>query len=516
MSLRSRSIENATKIVAFFGNKVKMVAMDTVRLYNTGTRQMEAIAPGQPDGLLRIYCCGPTVYHYAHIGNFRTFLIQDVLRRLLLAMGYRVRFIRNITDVDDKTIRGAQGEHISLGAFTRRWTDIFHGDCDALNILRPDGEPKATEHIAEQIAMVEALIRKGHAYVTSDGSVYFRLSSYPAYGKLSGVDVGQLAPQANDNDGAVNLADEYGRDSVHDFALWKAHKEEDGDIFWESPWGKGRPGWHIECSAMSMKYLGETIDLHGGGIDLCFPHHENEIAQAECVTGKPFVRHWFHSEHLQVEGQKMSKSLGNLLTLLDLKGKGYTSEAVRYALLSGHYRQILNFTFSGLDAAQSALHKLRAKVVHLRGTVGWSATDRSTAAPDATDYPPSQTEIIPQKIAAYRHFAAAIEALKNDLNIPKCLGEIFSILNRTAAADRQFFEELRSIFFILGIEIFSDTGTSQGQSVPDDVAKLAAQRWEAKQNKNFAEADRLRQVLAGKGWDVVDGKGGYDLERNNR
>jgi cysteinyl-tRNA synthetase len=480
--------------------------MDTAKLYNTETRQIEAIVPGQPDGLLRIYCCGPTVYYYAHIGNFRTFLVQDVLRRLLLAMGYRVRFIRNITDVDDKTIRGAQGEHISLEEFTQKWTDVFHGDCDALNILRPDGEPRATEQIAEQIAMVEALIRKGHAYVTSDGSVYFRLSSFPAYGRLSGVDVGQLASQADDNGGAANLADEYGRDSVHDFALWKAHKAEDGDIFWESPWGEGRPGWHIECSAMSMKYLGETIDLHGGGIDLCFPHHENEIAQTECVTGKLFVRHWFHSEHLQVEGQKMSKSLGNLFTLMDLKGRGYAPDEIRYALLSGHYRQILNFTFSGLDAAQSALHKLRTKVAHLRGT----------ADPSATDCSPSQTEIIPQKIATYRHFAAAIEALKNDLNIPKCLGEIFSVLNRTSAADRQFFEELRSIFFILGIEIFSGTAANQAPSVPGDIAELAAQRWQAKQNKHFNEADRLRQVLAEKGWDVVDGKDGYDLERNGR
>ncbi|MDR1303177.1 MAG: cysteine--tRNA ligase [Puniceicoccales bacterium] len=498
-------LENAAKIVAFFGDKVGMAAVDTAKLYNTETRRMEAIAPGQPDGLLRIYCCGPTVYHYAHIGNFRTFLVQDVLRRLLLAMGYRLRFIRNITDVDDKTIRGAQRERTSLGAFTQKWTDIFHGDCDALNILRPDGEPRATEHIAEQIAMVEALIRKGHAYATADGSVYFRLSSFPVYGRLSGVDVGQLAPQANDTGETANLADEYGRDSVSDFALWKAHKAEDGDIFWESPWGKGRPGWHIECSAMSMKYLGETIDLHGGGIDLCFPHHENEIAQAECVTGKPFVRHWFHSEHLQVEGQKMSKSLGNLLTLMDLKGRGYAPDGVRYALLSGHYRQILNFTFSGLDAARSALQKLRTKVAQLR----------STAEGNAADYS-QKTETIPQKIATYRHFAAAIEALKNDLNIPKCLGEIFSVLNRTAAADRQFFEELRSIFFILGIEIFSDTDPNRAPSVPDAIAALAAQRWEAKQNKNFGEADRLRQVLAEKGWDVVDGKDSYDLEPNGR
>jgi cysteinyl-tRNA synthetase len=418
-----------------------------------------------------------------------------------MAMGYRVRLVRNITDVDDKTIRGARGEGISLEHFTQRWTDIFHIDCDELNILRPDEEPKATEHIAEQLAMIEILVQKKHAYVTSDGSVYFRLSSYPAYGKLSGIDAAQLAPQGDDGGASVHSADEYGRDSVQDFALWKAHKKEDGDIFWESPWGKGRPGWHIECSAMAMKYLGETVDIHGGGIDLCFPHHENEIAQAECATGKPFVRHWFHSEHLQVEGQKMSKSLGNLFTLVDLKGRGYAPDGIRYALLSGHYRQILNFTFSGLDAAQSALHKLRTKVAHLRST--------------GDDSPPVEG-ILPQKIATYRHFATAFEALANDLNIPKCLGEVFSVLNRTTAVDRQFFEELQAIFFILGIEIFSGGDAEQRESTPDDISELAARRWEAKEHKNFAEADRLRQLLAEKGWNVVDGKGGYDLEPNRR
>jgi cysteinyl-tRNA synthetase len=339
--------------------------MTRIKLYNTQSHQIEEIIPENPNGTLGIYCCGPTVYHYAHIGNFRSFLIQDVLRRLLIERGYSLKFVRNLTDVDDKTIRGAQRENISLQNFTEKWTNIFHRNCEELNILHPDVEPKATEHIGEQIEMIETLIRKKHAYVTSDGSVYFRLSSFPNYGKLSGIDVGQLATQNENSAGQMNLADEYDRDSVHDFALWKAHKPEDGDILWESPWGKGRPGWHIECSAMSVKYLGETIDIHGGGIDLCFPHHENEIAQTECVTGKPFVRHWFHSEHLQVEGQKMSKSLGNLFTLGDLKNRGYAPEIVRYALISGHYRQIFNFTLSGLDAAQSALNKLKIKIKNL-------------------------------------------------------------------------------------------------------------------------------------------------------
>jgi cysteinyl-tRNA synthetase len=469
--------------------------MDIVKLYNTRTRQIEDIIPGDPDGILSIYCCGPTVYNYAHIGNFRTFLLQDVLRRLLLIMGYPVSFIRNITDIDDKTIRGAQRENVSLRSFTEKWTDIFHRDCEALNILPPLIEPKATDHIAEQIAMIEALIQKKHAYVAADGSVYFRLSSFPNYGKLSRIDIKQLATQSENSAGQTNLADEYDRDSVHDFALWKAYKAEDGDVFWESPWGKGRPGWHIECSAMSIKYLGKTIDIHGGGIDLCFPHHENEIAQTECVTGKPFVRHWFHSEHLQVEGQKMSKSLGNLFTLADLKDKGYDASVVRYALISGHYRQILNFTLSGLDAARSALAKLKAKVANL--------LEKNKISSNKNFFPQDMT---------YHHLDAAIEALKNDLNIPKCLGEIFSVLNNTESTE-SLFDELYVICFILGIEKFILYQNPKTVEIPSDVAELAAQRWEAKCNKNFVESDRLRQLLTQKGWNIVDQKDKYELEK---
>ena len=467
--------------------------MDIVKLHNTQSRQIEEIIPGDPDEILRIYCCGPTVYNYAHIGNFRTFLLQDVLRRLLLTMGYSVKFVRNITDIDDKTIQGAQRENVSLRSFTERWTDIFHRDCGALNILPPDVEPKAASHIAEQIAMIGTLIQKKHAYVAADGSVYFRLSSFPEYGKLSRIDIKQLATQSENSAGRTNLADEYDRDSVNDFALWKAYKEEDGDVFWESPWGRGRPGWHIECSAMSMKYLGETIDIHGGGIDLCFPHHENEIAQTECATGKPFVRHWFHSEHLQVDGQKMSKSLGNLFTLSDLKDKGYDAPIVRYALIGGHYRQILNFTLSGLDAARSALAKLKTKVANLREKINFS--------PDE--------DFLPQNVTYY-HLNGAIEALKNDLNIPKCLGEIFSVLN---GVEESFLEELYALCFILGIEKFVFHQNPKTVEIPSDIAELAAQRWEAKCNKNFVESDRLRQLLGEKGWNIVDQKDGYELEK---
>ncbi|MDR3317721.1 MAG: cysteine--tRNA ligase [Puniceicoccales bacterium] len=474
--------------------------MATIKLYNTQSRSIEEIIPNHLDGVLRIYCCGPTVYNYAHIGNFRTFLLQDVLRRLLLAMGYEVRFVRNLTDVDDKTIRGARGENISLEQFTEKWINIFRNDCEELNILAPDVEPKAASHIAEQIAMIEQLIRKQYAYMTSDGSVYFRLSSFPRYGQLSGINVEQLATQNENSAGQTNLADEYDRDNVHDFALWKAYKEEDGGIFWESPWGKGRPGWHIECSAMSVKYLGETIDIHGGGIDLCFPHHENEIAQTECVTGKPFVGHWFHSEHLQIEGQKMSKSLGNLFTLADLKSKGYGVEAIRYTLISGYYRQALNFTFSGLDAAQSALHKLKTKV-------------RNFLEEDNLFLAQIVESI--SKVNTYHYFSAAIEALKNDLNTPKCLGEMFSILNRTVRGERQFWEELYMLCFILGIErfIFCEKQEVGSSEIPSDIVELGVERWRAKQDKNFAESDRLRNLLIGRGWRIIDTKDGYRLEK---
>ncbi|MDR2806960.1 MAG: cysteine--tRNA ligase [Puniceicoccales bacterium] len=473
--------------------------METIKLYNTQSRAIEVVVPQHIDNVLRIYCCGPTVYHYAHIGNFRTFLIQDILRRLLLAMGHRLRFVRNLTDVDDKTIHGAQRENTSLENFTAQWTHIFHTDCQELNILDPDVEPRATEHIGEQIAMIETLIRKKHAYVVSEGSVYFRISSYTAYGKLSGIDRQSLQ---NNEHGATqaDLADEYGRDSIRDFALWKAYKPEDGAVFWESPWGKGRPGWHIECSAMAMKYLGETIDIHGGGIDLCFPHHENEIAQSVCVTGKPFVRHWFHSEHLQVDGQKMSKSLGNLFTLKDLKNKGYGVHAIRYALISGHYRQILNFTLSGLDAAQSALNKLKTKIMHL-----FQGCDFSPAI--ATNFPS-------QAVITYEYLRGAIEALKCDLNVPQCLGEIFAVLNNATVGNEQLWKELQTVCSILGIETYLfDREEPRIVEIPRDIEILAARRWQAKQDKNFKESDHLRRLLMEQGWSIIDHQEGYRLEK---
>ncbi|RFC49660.1 MAG: cysteinyl-tRNA synthetase, partial [Verrucomicrobia bacterium] len=320
-----------------------------LKLFDSLKREIRELSPSQPDGVFRFYNCGPTVYAPAHIGNFRTFVINDVLRRLLeLEFGAdKVKHVRNLTDVDDRTIGQSKKEGHPLGEITKKWTDLFHQDCDALNCLRPHVEPTATGHIPEQVDMIEVLMKKGNAYRAPDGSVYFKIASFPDYGALSRIKERELK--------VTNSAfDADHKDDVGDFALWKAYKpEDDGDVQWPGPQGAsaGRPGWHIECSAMIKKHLGETIDLHTGGVDLLFPHHENEIAQSQCCNGTTFARHWYHSEHLLVDGTTMSKSKGNYYTLGDLVAKGYSPVALRYALLMGHPRKQLNFTLDSLHAA---------------------------------------------------------------------------------------------------------------------------------------------------------------------
>jgi len=474
-----------------------------IQLYDTLSRSVQPLAPepGQP---LRFYCCGPTVYGPAHIGNFRTFLIQDVLRRVMEVEGLEVRHVRNITDVDDKTIRSAQEEDLALNDFTNKWTEKFHADCDALNMLPPTAEPSAVEHIPAQIALVEKLVERDHAYVADDGSVYFRVGSFDRYGRLSRLKQSDLRTQAENSAGELNDADEYDRESVSDFALWKARKPEDGDNYWQSPWGEGRPGWHLECSAMvESAFGGETIDLHGGGIDLCFPHHENEIAQSECAHGRDFCRHWFHSAHLMVEGDKMSKSLGNLYTLDDLREKGFSPAVVRYTLIAGSYRQQLNFTFDGLHASQSALAKLERFADSLLAKTG---EDRDALAgyvtPDAPD--------------DFGRFAKAWDALRNNLNTAACLGAIFGVLgsNPAAALDadgaRAMLRAYGALLYALGIELFAVE--EKPSDAPADVQALAEERWQAKQAKDFAKADALREELLEKGWTVKDAKDGYELD----
>jgi len=320
-----------------------------LHLYNTLTRRIEEFQPLEGN-TVRMYTCGPTVYDYAHIGNYRTFVFQDILRRYLKYKGYQLRHVINLTDVDDNTIRRSQAAGIPLRAYTDKYTQAFQIDRQLLNLEDPEIFARATEHIPDMVKLVEKLVERGYAYA-SEGSVYFKVSAFPHYGQLTQIDLsGALA-------GARVDTDKYDKADARDFVLWKAAKP--GEPFWETPFGPGRPGWHIECSAMSMKYLGETFDIHSGGSDLIFPHHENEIAQSEAATGKPFVRFWVHSEHLIVNGEKMSKSLGNFFTLRDLIAKGTRPSAVRYLLASVPYRKPLNFTFDGLHQAQQSIERLR-------------------------------------------------------------------------------------------------------------------------------------------------------------
>ena len=467
-------------------------------IYNTLTRRKEELTPSTDT--FRMYCCGPTVYGPAHIGNFRTFIVQDALRRTLECAGLKVKHVRNITDVDDKTIRESRKLGVTLKEFTAKWEKKFHEDCKELNMLVPTAEPRATEHIRQQIEMIGKLIENGHAYVAKDGSVYFKIASFDDYGKLSGIDREHMSTQSVNSAGEANNADEYERESVSDFALWKARRPEDGDNFWQAPWGEGRPGWHIECSAMSKEYLGDTFDLHGGGIDLCFPHHENEIAQSQCSTGHaPYVRYWFHSAHLMVEGAKMSKSLGNLYTLDDLLAKGYTPAQIRYALLSGHYRQQLNFTFKGLDDAGSALAKLRKAID--------GALERAKMGEE--DF---KKLIAPKKDFEGTAFEPAWNAMCDDLNIPRALGEIFSALGKLGEGSVKDLKALGSILFALGIDVF-EAQTEKQADIPAEIAEMAQARWDAKKSRNFALADELRRKLTALGWSVLDGKDGFEVKK---
>lgn len=471
-------------------------------LHDTLTRTIKPLKP-QSQAPFKMYCCGPTVYGPAHIGNFRTFLLQDVLRRVLEVQGHEVLHVRNITDVDDKTIRASQKENTSLEAFTKYWTDQFHKDCRALNLLPPRHEPKATEHIEKQIELIQKLINESCAYVSPDGSVYFRISSFPYYGKLSHIDLHNTQTQSTNSAESTNLADEYDREQISDFALWKAHKSEDGPNYWESPWGKGRPGWHIECSAMALEYLDTSFDLHAGGIDLCFPHHENEIAQAEAATHKNFAKHWFHSAHLMVEGQKMSKSLGNLFTLQDILQDGFSAMDLRYVLISGHYKQPLNFTQASLHAATKALDKLRKYAQYL---LELSGIDQEAAR-----------SLHPTTTITWSIFKPTWDALLNDLNTPEALGHLFSSLHAIKTNPPQYpsdaLKQFINIMYALGLDVFPQaTPSEQELQIPEAILALAQKRWDAKKAKNFSEADSLRKHLEEQGWIILDGKDTYKLE----
>ena len=478
--------------------------MKPLNLHDTLSRERQEILPSDGE-LFRFYCCGPTVYGPAHIGNFRTFLVQDLLRRVVELSGLKTCHVRNITDVDDKTIRESQAAGISLSEFTTGWTARFHEDEQALNILKPHMEPGAVEHIPEQIALIKILLSKGNAYCSDDGSVYFKVSSHAAYGRLSRLDTRELKAGAGEH---ANDADEYDKDNVSDFVLWKTRKPVDGENFWESPWGEGRPGWHLECSAMGMKYLGESFDLHAGGVDLCFPHHENEIAQSEAATGKTFARHWFHNEHLMVDGSKMSKSLGNLYTLTDIIERGFGPGELRYALLAGSCRTKINFSMARLQEARGNLQRLAAFISNLGGDLPDYGQLCSLAATGGLDAGP---------------FLPVWEALLEDLNTPAALGQLFTVLKpleKEVAAGSLKAQEvdaartgLAMIVHAFGWIIPQSAGTTGSPvDVPAQIAQMAEQRWAAKQDKNWPESDRLRDELAAAGWVIKDTAEGYEVE----
>jgi cysteinyl-tRNA synthetase len=490
----------------------------TLRLFNTLTGQLDPLQPA--DGkALRMYACGPTVYDYGHIGNFRTFLQIDVLRRFLRLSGTPVRHVMNITDVDDKIIRNSIEAGIPIGEYTAGYVKAFFEDMEALRIQRPEQIARATEHIPQMVALIEKLAAAGAAYKTEDGSWYFRLAAFPEYGKLSKKDLSGM------EDGARVDVDEYEKDSARDFALWKAAKP--GETFWETLIGGGRPGWHIECSAMAMEYLGESLDLHAGGEDLMFPHHENEIAQSETATHKVFARHWMHVRFLLVDGRKMSKSEGNFYTPRDLLLKGYKASAIRLALIAVPYRRQFNFTFDSLADATNAIDRLRTFKARL--TAGSFAVGENSALQEAAK-------------KAGSDFG---DALSDDLNTADALAPIFELVRagNTAIDQGQFFtadrdailrvlNDFDTVFDVMedrdaeatmrALAWAKETGRMSdvapellaAQSLTDEAIEgLVAERTAAKKGRNFARADEIRNELAEKGVVIEDSKDGVRWKR---
>ncbi len=490
----------------------------TLRLFNTLTGQLDPLAPA--DGkALRMYACGPTVYDYGHIGNFRTFLQIDVLRRFLLLTGTPVRHVMNITDVDDRIIQNAAAAGITIQEYTAPYEQAFLEDLDALRIQHPEQLVRATEHIDRMVELVEKLAAAGAAYQTEDGSWYFRLAAFPEYGKLSKKDLSGI------EDGARVDVDEYEKDSARDFALWKAAKP--GETYWDTAIGRGRPGWHIECSAMAMEYLGESLDLHAGGEDLMFPHHENEIAQSETATHKPFARHWMHVRFLLVDGRKMSKSEGNFFTLRDLLLKGYKASAIRMALISVPYRHQLNFTFDGLLDATNAIERLRTfrqRLIEEKLARGRKPRPQAAAEKAQADY---------------------MAALANDLNTAEARAPIFELIRvantaidqkQLLAADRDailaVLASFDAVFDVIEdrdaeptrralqwaekagrlADVAPELLARQGLS-DEAIDALVAERTLEKKQRNFARADQIRNELAEKGIVLEDSKDGVRWKR---
>lgn len=466
--------------------------------FNTLSGQVEEFRPLEPNRV-RMYTCGPTVYDYAHIGNYRTFVFGDLLRRHLKRSGYQLLHVMNLTDVDDKTIRNARDAGLSLAAYTERYIEAFLEDSRQLRLERPEIVVRATDHIPEMAQAIRQLEEKGFTY-RSDGSIYFRIANFPAYGKLSKIDLSGIRP------GLRVDQDEYEKADVRDFVLWKAAKP--GEPYWETELGPGRPGWHIECSVMAAKYLGETFDIHAGGTDLIFPHHENEIAQSEALSGKPFARYWLHCEHLLVNGQKMSKSLGNYYTLRDLLGQGHSPQAIRYLLASVPYRKHLNFTLEGLEQAAHALERLE----NFRFRITQSA------------FPQGANPEIEAQIAAFPE--SLRKAMDDDLNTAQALAVLFELVREAntaidAGAFRQghvaavlgCLEEWNGLFDVLPREEERKPAGAEAGLSSQDIERKLQERQEARRSRNFVRADQLRDELAAAGVLVEDTKEGARWRR---
>ena len=453
--------------------------------YNSQSRKKEVFKPIDKK-LITLYTCGPTVYDSPHIGNYRTFLFEDLLKRTLIASGFKVEHAMNITDIDDKTIKASTNENIDLKEFTEKYINIFFDELKILRILPADHYPRATKYISEMITIIENLISKNHAYISSSGDVYFSIESFQKYGTLTNLKLDKLIKSKR------VLSDEYSSDIIQDFALWKAYKHSDGNVYWQSPWGKGRPGWHIECSAMAMNLLGNSIDIHCGGVDNKFPHHENEIAQSECFSQSKFVNYWLHSDFLLVDGEKMSKSKGNFYTLNDIIEKGMSVEEFRYMIFSAHYRSKINFSLKRINNAKKAI----SRITNLKHKLIPIAKDKIQAFPNAK-----------------KRFH---EALKDDLDSPKA----FSI----------FFEWLKDINLMIDNGTISETEAAKSinfinffdyifqvipknKEIPEKIIHYAKLRETARMKKDWAEADKLRNKIDYYGWIVEDSKEGFRLKK---
>ena len=448
-----------------------------LKFYNTLTREKEEFVPLVP-GNVKMYTCGPTVYSYPHIGNYKAYIFADVLKRVLLYSGFEVKHVMNITDIDDKTIRDSQKENKSLKEFTEFYTEEFFKDIASLNILKPTLFTKATDYIDEMVALIEKLLEKKLAYQSTDGSIYFDIKKFKNYGKLSGITLEKLKENAS---GRTD-SDEYDKDNVQDFALWKAWDKNDGEVFWETPLGKGRPGWHIECSAMAMKNLGEQIDIHTGGVDNIFPHHENEIAQSESVTGKQFVKYWMHNEWVLVDQKKMAKSEKNFYTLRDVLKKGINPIAYRFWLLMANYRTRVNFVWEAIEGSEIGLKRLYRLYLDLGNDIG------------------AVSDEYKKKFQEY---------IEDDLDTPRILSLLWDLIKDANISNADKKATILDFDKVLGLGFEN----LKEEEIPEEINKLAEEREMARKNKDFKKSDELREKINSLGYEVKDSSEGYKINK---